>query len=113
MSNRAPVYALAAALVSGIAAIVLWPARVSEPGIYRVTTGSMSPAYPVGSAVFIQPATAYRIGDVVLIDRPEFSRPVLHRIVAIDASTVTTKGDANAEADAPISISCIVGRVYP
>ena len=113
MSNRAPVYALAAALIAGIAAIVLWPARVSEPGIYRVTTGSMSPAYPAGSAVFIQSAADYRIGDVVLVDRPEFSRPVLHRIVAIDATNVTTKGDANAEADAPISISHIVGKVYP
>lgn len=113
MKSRAAVPILAAILAIGVVVACLWTERKSEPGRYVVTSGSMSPAYPVGSQVYVVPASTYTIGDVVLVDRPEFSKPVLHRIVAIGGATVTTKGDANNEADAPISISRIVGKVYP
>lgn len=76
--------------------------------VVRLATGSMSPGLPAGSLLLVQdtPASEVQPGDVVMVQRPD-SRPVTHRVVAIEAPTVETegrfaltlRGDANATDD--------------
>lgn len=69
-----------------------------------VLTGSMEPAIPTGSVVFIYPQAEYFEGDIITFKRVESSLeiPITHRIVAAspDEDKFTTKGDANDAADA-------------
>lgn len=81
--------------------------------LYIIESGSMSPLYPVGVKVVAIERPSYKVGDVVVLRHPYYAKPLLHRIVAIDSHTVTTKGDANKTPDRPVHVSRIVGRVYP
>ncbi len=84
-----------------------------------VLTGSMEPAIPTGSVVFIYPKADYAEGDIVTFKRIESSLevPITHRIVAAaegdgDEREFTTKGDANDYADRnPVLESEIYGKV--
>ena len=78
---------------------------------YVVMSGSMEPAVPTGSVVWIDQnrrdadvgdVVAYRLGDII----------VTHRVVGFDdAGDLITRGDANAAADpVPVSRDRIVGR---
>ena len=86
-------------------------------GVYEfnVLTGSMTPTYPVGTLVFVQPKepTAIRPGEVASYVMDEELNIVTHRVVDndYDAKTITTKGDANASNDAPVLYQNIVGVV--
>lgn len=70
-----------------------------------VLTGSMAPAYPAGSLVFIRsvPVEEIRVGDVITYTTPTDGRVVTHRIHAVvepgPEPTIMTKGDAMAEPD--------------
>ena len=81
---------------------------------YAVESGSMSPAMHQGDLLIDLPTTAtstYRVGDIVTFKpTPDFI--VTHRIVAIGADGISTKGDANTAADlGQIPAANIVGRV--
>nr|WP_277343660.1 signal peptidase I [Microbacterium excoecariae] len=73
-----------------------------------LTTGSMSPGMPPGTAVVTETVRAdeLEVGDVVSAPRAYDERLVTHRIVAIDAGdtaderVLTLRGDANEEDDA-------------
>src|SRR5947208_851547 len=82
--------------------------RAAGYSTHVILTGSMAPAAPAGSVVFMRPlpAEAVRVGQIVLIprgDRRSPSPPLMHRVVAIrrDAGRIVaeTKGDANATPD--------------
>jgi len=84
-----------------------------------VLTGSMAPAIPTGSVVFIYPQASYGEGDIITF-RPAGSAvalPITHRIVAVlpqgDGTThFVTMGDANQAEDAEtVSHSDIYGKV--
>jgi signal peptidase I len=80
--------------------------------IYAVRTGSMTPAYPVGSLLVDGPVTHYRPdrGDVVTFETP--AGPVTHRVHAVVADGIETKGDANRTPDIwMVRPTHIVGRV--
>lgn len=69
--------------------------------VLRIETGSMEPAIPVGSAVFVvpdDPADAVA-GDVVAFTRNE--SVVVHRVSSnnVVEGALSTKGDANADVD--------------
>lgn len=71
-----------------------------------VISGSMAPAIPEGSAVFVQTefdTESLEVGDIALFSVPGQDRQVMHRIVATSADGGTTRfitrGDANAEVD--------------
>lgn len=84
---------------------------------YTVVTGSMAPEIPVGSLVYIENrspegiavdevAAFYKNGDPGDI--------IIHRVMANDKASgqLTTKGDANPEADAdPVRYSECIGTV--
>lgn len=83
-----------------------------------VATGSMRPAIPPGSLVFIQrqPLSRLAVGDVVTYRSPANARQTItHHLVGITQRDriwfFTTKGDANPATDAPVPGGAILGRV--
>lgn len=78
-------------------------------GAAVVLSGSMEPELSVGDLIFVTEADSYEEGDIVVFqDRNSL---VVHRIVEINSEAVTTKGDANNTADAPVSLSAVKGTV--
>ena len=78
-------------------------------GAAVVLTGSMEPTIMADELVIVKAQENYEIGDVVVFQTGKIL--VVHRIIAMDEETVTTQGDANNVADAPIEHSRIKGRV--
>ena len=79
--------------------------------------GSMEPAIPIGSLVFVQnvDSAAIRVGDVVTI-KADNDVVFTHRVIGIttsgDALSFQTQGDANESPDVALAPSrAIVGRV--
>ena len=72
--------------------------------ILVVLSGSMEPALPAGSLLFVKPLTSpYAVGDVISFNLPKVKQFVTHRIVSVQkqesAWVYQTKGDANKEND--------------
>ncbi len=83
--------------------------------LYSVTTGSMSPTYPIGSMLIVRPTdfSELQTGDVITYNISE-TTVVTHRIYSIDADkqTVITKGDANQTSDSyDVNAQNIIGKV--
>lgn len=78
-------------------------------GAAVVQSGSMEPAYHVGDLLLVKKQDAYAVGDVVVYQSG--SMLVVHRIIAVNGSTVTTQGDANNAPDEPFDRSLIQGGV--
>ena len=78
-------------------------------GAAVVLTGSMEPTIMADELVIVQAQENYEIGDVVVFQTGKIL--VVHRIIAMDEETVTTQGDANNVADAPVDLAHIKGRV--
>lgn len=68
---------------------------------------SMLPTIAPGEEVRIQCGTAPQTGDVILFVRD--GRPILHRVVAMTARAVWTRGDANILPDGPLPLGEVVG----
>lgn len=85
--------------------------------IYEVTSGSMEPELPVGSAVYLKQTdtSGIREGDIIGFHLREGSKTIAtHRVIAIDKKTgaFTTKGDANDAQDArPVETDRVTGKV--
>ncbi len=85
--------------------------------IYAVLTGSMTPAYPVGSVVYVRECGPedIEVGDVITFHMGSDNGYVMtHRVIAMDMSedAFITKGDANNVADPePIAFERLVGEV--
>lgn len=82
--------------------------------VYSVISGSMEPAYPVGSLIYVKQADPdeIRIGDVITYVLPD-NTPATHRVVRIDAENQRfyTKGDANETEDgSPVLFRNLIGR---
>ena len=78
-------------------------------GASVVLSGSMEPALSVGDLLIFTEEENYEVGDVVVYQSGR--TPVVHRIIALDAETVTTRGDANNPADEPFGVQLIKGKV--
>ncbi len=82
--------------------------------MYNVISGSMEPAIPVGSAVYVKPVQPAEVqpGDVIAFYSG--GSVVTHRVVQNDPtqSRFVTKGDANAQPDVnPVRYSELIGRI--
>lgn len=91
--------------------IALMRAVLSEGGRLHVPGRgwSMFPLLHDGDRVLVEPFTrAPRIGDVALVDAA--GRAVVHRVIALDAARVITRGDASADADRPLPAGALLGR---
>ena len=86
-------------------------------GVYEfnVLTGSMTPDYPIGTLVFVQPKDPSSIhpGEVVSVVMNEELDVLTHRVVSndYDKKQITTKGDANNSPDAPTLYENVLGVV--
>ena len=82
---------------------------------FNIITGSMTPTYPVGTLVFVQPKAAdtIRPGEVVSYVANENLDIITHRCTGqnYDDKTLTTRGDANNAEDAPVLYENVVGVV--
>lgn len=85
--------------------------------LYDVQTGSMVPALPVHSVIYVRSCDPSEIqaGDIITFQTESASdRVMTHRVAAIDteAQTFTTKGDANEAVDqTPVPFSNLTGKV--
>lgn len=83
---------------------------------FTVESGSMYPAYPKDSLVFVKKTDPGEIarGDVITFVLNSDGTLATHRVIEADSvnETFTTKGDANASPDAnPVLWGNVVGRV--
>ncbi len=78
--------------------------------LLRIVSGSMESKYHVGDYIIIKKQDNYKVDDVVtyIDDNDNF---VTHRIIKIDDTEVTTKGDANNIEDEIFDIVNIQGKV--
>ena len=92
------------------------------PGLFRiypliVRSGSMEPAYPVGSLIYVKAVgtSGLEEGKAVTFYLPDEVTLVTHRIVAVEESeqAIYTKGDANeAEDSLATPFSRILGAPF-
>lgn len=76
-----------------------------------VTSESMYPTLKRGDLVFIRGVDKpedLNVGDIIAFEDP--SGFAIHRIVELEGSLITTKGDANQDADQPIVFDDVIGR---
>jgi hypothetical protein len=69
----------------------------------------MKPLVPSGSILRFSPTGAPSVGDVVLARLPN-DFLVAHRVVALDAEWIWTKGDACRTADGPFPRESVIAR---
>lgn len=87
---------LAILLIAGSGALV-----VLSRDTYIVTSGSMMPAFGPGDAIYVRPVNPVdiRVGDIITFKAPGHEEFVTHRVFAIEANGIQTKGDFNADPD--------------
>jgi signal peptidase I len=84
----------------------------TEYPIASITSSSMWPQLKEGDVVFIKGVSGkeeVRVGDVVVYRNERGF--TIHRIIAMNDTTLTTKGDANNVDDTPIKYEQLVGKM--
>ena len=69
-----------------------------------VLSGSMEPTLSTNDLVIVKRCDSYDVQDIVVFQSE--NSMVIHRIIEIDGTLVTTKGDANNAAECVRSRSC-------
>lgn len=118
----APIATSTVLIVAGVVAVVMVVVPlIAGATPYTVLTGSMRPTYPPGTLVVVRPVDTDSLGvGTVITYQLRSGEPgvITHRIVAqsVDAQgnrIFTTRGDANAVADAdPVIPAQIRGDVW-
>lgn len=104
---------MAIGLIAVIIALV--GPRLAGWGTYAVLSGSMEPAFPVGSIVYVDKRVSgekIKVGDPITFLKAD-SLMATHRVISIDEvkKEFTTKGDANETQDLePVPFDRLVGR---
>lgn len=102
------VVSTAAAALAVVLAVLLVGVRLAGLQVFNVLSGSMEPAYPTGSILYVKSVdpAELEVGDPITFMASE-TAVVTHRIVAIeqdeqdpDVLWLRTKGDANDSEDA-------------
>jgi len=84
----------------GIVAVVREVIDVAGRARVRAVGSSMWPTIRDGSLVTLEPCPAHlRAGQIVLLEWG--GRPVLHRVIKVDATSVYTAGDSCLDPDPP------------
>ncbi len=102
--------------VAALIAVIGFAVHAWANGVrfYAVESGSMAPAVHAGDLVIDLPTTptsTYRIGDIITF-HPTPGTTTTHRIAALEAAGIVTRGDANPSSDVGyLQATSIVGRV--
>lgn len=79
-----------------------------------IQTGSMEPALPVGTIVFVQSTDSLERGDIITFRQPDSGMPTTHRFIGFaEDGSLMTQGDANATPDVhavPLQQSDVMGE---
>lgn len=104
-------------LVTAAVLLALALAGVRLVGLtpYVVLSGSMEPAYPTGSLLYVRKADPLdiQVGDPITFVLNEQLTVATHRVIAIDRENqhFYTQGDANPAPDgAPVHFNNLIGR---
>lgn len=129
--KRIVVWTLTALFILAIALAVLFVVHVKRAdkpflfgkAVYRVVSESMEPIIMTGDVIIVEEVgdlSELKVGDVITYRAKEGAfknlpagTPVTHRIVKIEGSVITTKGDNDEVApvpDKPISFDDVIGR---
>ncbi len=96
-----------------VAGVLLLPYALGYQTL-AVLSGSMEPAYHVGSIVFVKkvPPEEIKVGDPITFSLSGGNMVATHRVVRIDSEKkqFITKGDANNAEDGPTGFESLVGR---
>ncbi|MCD7722872.1 MAG: signal peptidase I [Clostridiales bacterium] len=79
-------------------------------GVSIVASGSMEPELSVNDLVIIKETQEIALGDTIVYETDSGSL-VIHKVISIDGSTITTQGIANNTPDQPIDISAVKGKL--
>lgn len=103
--------------IGGLLFLTVFPFPGLNMDARVVQSGSMEPAIPTGSVIFIKSSDSYKEGDIITFHRRGRETPTTHRIVEVhdddnDGSIFLTKGDANPIKDIePVTEDSILGLV--
>lgn len=78
-------------------------------GAAVVLTGSMEPAISADDLILVRERPDYQEKEIVVYQSGSIL--VVHRIIAVEGTTVTTQGDANNAPDSPVEKAAIKGKV--
>ena len=109
--------AISTLLVITVVALAILLVGVRLVGLtpYTVLSGSMEPAYHVGSLIYVRPIDAQdiEVGTPLTFSVSDGSLVATHRVVEIitenGETLYITKGDANDVTDPPLSFSRVIG----
>lgn len=80
---------------------------------HEVKTRSMEPTLTVGDRVMVLPYSHEpQIGDIVLLNHPDYGTPVVHCIAIMDGPYIQTKGDASRLYDRAVKRDAIIGQAF-
>lgn len=82
--------------------------------VYNVVSGSMEPAIPVGSVIYVETLRAEDVAEGDVIAFHGGSSVIAHRVVKnrVGEGEFITKGDANREEDMePVPYNSVIGKV--
>lgn len=74
-----------------------------------VKTGSMQPNLNINDLIIVVKTNDYEVDDIIVYQ--SHGELIVHRIVAIDGETITTKGDNVETNDTPIKYDQVKGEV--
>jgi len=97
-------------LIVGIPKGLAYVLKTDYP-MASITSGSMWPVLKKGDLAFIKGIDSkndIKVGDIVVYQNPKGF--TIHRIIEMDETTITTKGDANNVKDAPVRYEEIIGK---
>lgn len=78
-------------------------------GIAVILSGSMEPALSINDLIIVKASAEPKVGDVVVYEAGQ--NLVVHRVIRIDGTQITTQGDANNVSDESFSKAQIIGVV--
>ncbi len=78
-------------------------------GVSVVMSGSMEPELSIDDVIIVKKTDEFYVDQLVVFR--DGGSMVVHRVIAVDGNTLTTKGDANNTEDAPIDVSAVKGEV--
>lgn len=77
--------------------------------MFEIVSGSMEPTLNVQDLIIVKKTSHIKKNDIITyIDDKDF---ITHRVIKIEGTTITTKGDSNNSSDVRIDKSKVIGKV--